>query len=126
MKTLVAAKHELGPFENGVGGCHARCGNGGKCPGHETAEWLNKLGEDDDVFIKGNPKVPGAVTVTCGQVRSNWLAGEQHLVAVNPSLASLTGERQRLRRELARLNREIKRLTDSKKTFEGKEVHDHV
>lgn len=49
-KTLVICKHEIGPARNGHDGCHARDAEGGLCPGHKIAEWLNGLGDDDEVL----------------------------------------------------------------------------
>jgi hypothetical protein len=52
MKTLIAARHARGPFINGYDGCHARAGNGGCCPGHQLAGWLNSLGDDHVTYMR--------------------------------------------------------------------------
>lgn len=49
-KTLVKPEHDPGPATNGDGGCHARWGHDGMCPGVRNAAWLNELGEDEEIF----------------------------------------------------------------------------
>jgi len=80
MKTLVMPKHKPGPMENGGDGCHARFGNKGMCPGIETAEWLNGLGDDDALY--GH-----STRITNGDVRRNWLKNSDHIKRVSAERA---------------------------------------
>jgi len=109
-KTLVVAKHEPGPAQNGHDGCCARWANDGMCPGVKNAEWLNALGDDNDLYIRGNEKVPGSHDVTCGQVRTNWIRGNTHVVPMQPRQAALVAEISRLSAELRRAKRELRRV----------------
>jgi hypothetical protein len=70
-KTLVRAAHKAGPLPNGDDGCYSRWAKDGMCPGVQTAEWLNSLGEDDEKF--------GSTTKTNGKVRENWLKHDPHI-----------------------------------------------
>jgi hypothetical protein len=100
-KTLIAAKHELGPAINGHDNCYARFGNGGMCPGHKTAEWLNGLGEDEEPYTSQH---------TNGDVRMNWLRGSGHIIACDSRLAELRAEERRTAANLRRVRKEIKKL----------------
>jgi hypothetical protein len=101
MKTLVAPRHEIGPAVNGHDYCFARAGNNGLCPGHETAKWLNELGEDHEIYTG---------KITCGEVRDNWIRGSAHIVARDPILAALRARERQLRNDLARVRAEIRRI----------------
>lgn len=108
-KTLVVAKHEPGPAQNGHDGCHARFGNGGMCPGIEQARWLNALGDDAEHYIQPTARCPQGTTN--GQVRDNWLrGGHHHVVAAQPALAQLKAEERRTQASLRLLRKEIKRV----------------
>ena len=87
-KTLVIPAHIVGPKLNGFDGCFARAGNDGICPGLETANWLNALGEDEELF-------GGLKRTTNGMIRDNWLRGIDHIVAQDRRLADLR-ERERV------------------------------
>lgn len=107
-KTLVTAKH-VGQGQNGFDGCHARIHHGGRCPGHETAAWLNSLGPDAAPFYTDTK---GVVRTRCGDVRDNYLrfAGS-HVVALEPHVARLAGERRELLRQLVLVRRRIQQAT---------------
>lgn len=109
MKTILTAVHKAGPLENGADGCHARFGNFGMCPGVSTAEWLNKLPDDDVVYC-----TIGGKAVTCGDVRDSWLRQNDHIVAVEPRIADLTAERRRLERRLEDVNNRIAEAAKTK------------
>lgn len=111
MKTLVVAKHAVGPAENGADGCHARWGENGMCPGVRIADWLNAMGEDEDIYLKGNPAVPGAVEITCGQVRENWLRNSGHIVAVNKEQSEIQASINFHSAGLRRARRRLRELT---------------
>lgn len=66
-KTLVKVAHP-GQHANSFGGCYSRFG--GWCPGRETAQWLNSLGDDKDKFTSH---------ATVGQVRENWVRYSGHI-----------------------------------------------
>lgn len=104
MKTLVIAKHEHGPAQNGHDGCYARCGADGMCPGIKTAEWLNSLGEDHEQYIKWPS---GDLRATNIDVRMNWLRRSDHIVAKDRRLAELSAEQSRLRAELRVISRKL-------------------
>ena len=104
-KTLVVPKHEPGPAINGHDGCHARVATDGICPGVSTADWLNSLGDDDEVYITVQDR-----RVTNGMVRDNWLRDNSHIVAKEPALADLRARERRLAAELRIVKRDIKRL----------------
>lgn len=106
MKTLVIATHEHGPMRNGDGGCHARWGHGGLCPGHALAAWLNGLGDDNETYCG---------RFTNGDVRMNWIRGNAHIEAVDRRLADLHSERRRYHASLAIVNREIRRIEKSQR-----------
>jgi hypothetical protein len=108
MKTLVVAKHAAGPAENGHDNCYARAGNNGMCPGLGIADCLNRLGDDDEQYIKWPS---GKKRETNGDVRRNWLRNNDHIVALEPHVARLTAERSRLQAELRRVNRKLKDAT---------------
>lgn len=101
--TLVTAKHDPTPHVNGFDGCHAR-GSSGCCPGGECAAWLNSLGDDDAKF--------GSTNFTAGEVRSNYLRTNQHVVAADPELARLVAERVRLRKELRAVERKLAQIEE--------------
>lgn len=109
-KTIVVAAHSLGPFQNGVDGCHGRWAEGGLCPGGKIAAWLNALGEDDELYIKGNPAVAGARDITNGEVRTNWLNGNSHIRALEPERANLIAQKNRLSADLRRVNKRLRYL----------------
>lgn len=80
MKTLVRAQHD-GSGVNGLGGCHTRwASKTGLCSGHDTAAWLNKLGEDEEPY--------GTTGRTNGDVRRNWLASNSHIVRDDGAIES--------------------------------------
>lgn len=106
-KTIVTAKHQHGPHENGYDGCHARWTEGGMCPGVKMAEWLNALGEDDEIF--------GTTRLTNGEVRDNYLRSYRHVTALNPKLAALEAERRDLSARLRQTNARIKQVHDAHK-----------
>jgi len=114
-KTLVVPRHMAGPFINGEDGCFARAGNHGMCPGVDRADWLNNLGDDEDIYIKGNPEA-GRLPITCGQVRDNWLRDgvQSHITAAESVLASLNARQRQLSAELRIVKRDIKRVQDEK------------
>ena len=83
MKTIVTAKHSGGPFKNGLDGCHTRWRNG-FCAGHETAEWLNSLGDDDAPYGTRPPlHAKDGHVITNGEVRLNWLSSDSHIVTTD-------------------------------------------
>lgn len=102
MKTLVIPRHAEGPAENGFDSCYARTGYGGKCPGVQHAEWLNSLGEDDELY--GTHPVKDGVTN--GEVRQNWLKNS-HILPKDETVAQLKREQIRLRRDLQRVTRKL-------------------
>lgn len=75
MKTLVKSIHGDERKVNGSGGCFARWQDKGLCPGVRSAEWLNSLPDDEELM-------PGLRTITCGQVRHNWLKYSKHITRV--------------------------------------------
>jgi hypothetical protein len=107
MKTLVAAAHAAGPNQNGHDGCHARCSNGGMCPGVATAQWLNGLGDDSDWYLQPGASYAG---VTVGTVRGNYIRAHNHIVPLDSTLASLSAQQQRLSAELRVVRKRINEL----------------
>lgn len=122
-KTLVVAMHEPGPAINGHDNCFARACSSGMCPGVKLAEWLNQLGDDKDFYLKPTKLCPQGTTN--GQVRDNWLKSA-HIVAVEPTLATLRASERREAASLRHLRRDIKRLekaaTQGARTQEGREI----
>lgn len=106
-KTLVIASHEPGPAVNGHDGCFARGGNNGICPGIQTAEWLNGMGDDEEQYIKWES---GKIGVTNGDVRMNWIRGNSHVTAVDKRLAELHAEERRTAANLRYVRRELRRI----------------
>jgi hypothetical protein len=98
-KTIVLAKHGYEQHTNGTGGCHTRWAHDGYCSGVTTARWLNSLGDDDEPFSR---------IATNGEVRQNWLQHNDHIVAADPFLASLSARASEAHRESMRLMRQLR------------------
>lgn len=103
-KLLVTAKHPHGPLKNGEGGCHARWGHDGMCPGVEIAAWLNGLGEDDEQY--------GLLErVRNIDVRLNWLRGTDHIVAADAEMEGLKRRERAAQKELRAVRRRIREVS---------------
>jgi len=116
MKTLVVASHPGGPHENGFGGCFTRWLNG-FCAGTRQSEWLNSLGEDDELYGGGIIKVNGH-RLTNGDVRINWMhaACDCKVVPLEPKQAALLERQSRLRKELTQVNNQLAACRVARKT----------
>jgi len=100
-KLLATAKHPCGPLKNGEGGCHARWGNDGMCPGVKTAEWLNGLGEDDEPYssLKNTLNV---------DVRLNWIRSDDHIAPLDPEMENLKRRERILSKDLREVRKQIR------------------
>lgn len=124
-KSLVTPKHEVGPLPNGTGGCFARTTNNGLCPGVETANWLNALGDDEDFYIRPTVHCPeGTKNI---QVRTNWVREGTHVVFVNETLARARAEERRAAANLRSIRKSIRNLERAEKAAEaGFDTHEEV
>jgi hypothetical protein len=102
-KLLVCAEHPHGPLKNGEGGCQARWGNGGMCPGVETANWLNGLGEDDEQYSSMKD-------VRNIDVRLNWTRNNAHIVPLDKELEDLKRRERTAQKELRSVRKRIREL----------------
>lgn len=73
-RSLVQPAHVPGPHINSYGGCFARVGHKGMCPGVDLANWLNGLGPDDGTYITVRGR-----RITNLEVRTNWVRGSVHV-----------------------------------------------
>ena len=115
MKTLVAAAHAHGPFENGHDGCHARWSEHGMCPGAKCAVWLNGLGEDDEFFGQNVRNERTGQRMTNGDVRLNYINYPgSHIVPLDREMANLLAEKRRVSAQLRHVNKRIAQLQKAK------------
>jgi hypothetical protein len=108
-KTIVTAQHPGGPLKNGVDGCCTRWMDG-FCSGRRAAEWLNSLGDDEAPYGSGGGVRINGHVVTNGEVRFNWLSGNQHVVSAQAELLRTRERIRRCREELKVNQRYLKEL----------------